>query len=175
MKEFLEPKDMDERQEKLFNTSVFMARLLLIGLVFQAVLFIYPSTYGLQEGFAEMMAAILNSIGIESSAEKVFVYAGNEVYRITQDCLGWKSAAALTGLVMASPGDRGGRARFAAVGIAALMVANIFRVLTTIYLSHIGFLSFDIIHGIFWKWGLTVLVLAMWIYWFRARNSQANL
>ncbi len=175
MKDLIDVDELDETQRKLYYTSLFLGKLLLVGLVFRAILFIYPSTYGLQEGFAELMAGMLNLIGIDAASDQIFVYVGAETYRITQDCLGWKSAAAFTGLVAASPGSRRNKAFFLMLGIAALLVANVFRVITTIYLSHIELISFEIIHGTLWKWGLTVLVLGMWVYWFRAINGQANL
>ncbi len=166
----LNPDEMDERQEKLYETSVFLARLLAAGIVFQAILFIYPDTYSLQAGLTGLVSTLLNWIGVPSYYEGIFIFLGESSFRVTQDCLGWKSIAAFMGLMFASSGNLREHRNFILAGISALVVGNVVRVITTIYLSHINLISFEIIHGIFWKWGLTALVLVLWLYWLRKRH-----
>jgi exosortase/archaeosortase family protein len=162
--------EMDERQQKLFRTSLFLGKLLAAGAVFQAVIFLYPETYGIQAWYAGMISGVLNSLGLEATASSHYILMDSGIYRITQDCLGWKSIAAFTGLMFAS-GSLRKHYRFLLAGIGTLLVANVVRVVSTVYLSHTGVVSFDIIHGTLWKWGLTAVVLLMWFYWFRSRGN----
>ncbi|MFB6147932.1 MAG: hypothetical protein ABEJ66_03535, partial [Candidatus Nanohaloarchaea archaeon] len=81
-----------------------------------------------------------------------------------------KSMAAFTGLLFAS-GSLKKHYRFLAAGLLGLFLANIARVTSTVYLSHAGLISFDIIHGTLWKWGLTAVVLGLWLYWSRHQED----
>jgi len=57
-------------------------------------------------------------------------------------------------------------------GIGLILLANTLRIVTTIHLAETGIISFEIIHGFLWKWSLTAIVLATWIYWFRNHRTQ---
>ncbi|MFB6189985.1 MAG: archaeosortase/exosortase family protein [Candidatus Nanohaloarchaea archaeon] len=171
IEEKLDLGEMGERQKKLFLTSVFLGKMLAAGAVFQVVLHIYPSTFGIQAGFARLVADTLKLLGVDATTNMYFVVLDTGIYRITQDCLGWKSIAAFTGLMFAS-GSLKKHYRFLLAGIGVLVVANVVRVVSTVYLSHTGVISFDIIHGTLWKWGLTSLVLVMWFYWFHGENHE---
>lgn len=153
--------DMDGRQEKLLETGVFLAKLLLAGLVFRLVLFLHPDTTYLQAGLAAVTAELLGLAGIEAVSRGLFVFTDQATYVITQDCLGWKSLSVFVALVLASPKKNG---RILVWGSVLLVAANLVRILTTVYLAHIG-VPFDLVHGILWKWGLTALVLGAWFYW----------
>jgi exosortase/archaeosortase family protein len=162
-------KDVDER---LHRTAVFLGKLLLAGLVFRAVILVAPSTYQLQSAFADMITWMINIAGIEAISTGTHIFTDKSVYVIVQDCLGWKSMAAFLGLMWASTKRTLEYANFILAGIGALFVANIFRVFTTVYLAEAGIISFEIIHGVLWRWSLTVIVLGLWIYWLKMRKDE---
>lgn len=164
-------REMNKRQRKLFETSLFLGRLLTAGIIFQLILFLYPSTYGIQAWFAGLISTLLGFTGLETTKEGIFILLDGASYRVTQDCLGWKSMAVFTGLMFASSSLRK-HYRFLLAGIAVLLLANTVRVVSTVYLSHTGIISFSIIHGTLWKWGLTAVVLGLWVYWFRSQSSE---
>lgn len=161
----LSREEMNETQEKLFDTSIFLGKLLALGLVFRSFIFLYPSTAGLQNSLAKILSSLLNFTGFSSTVQGTLILTADATYRITQDCLGWKSIAAFSGLTLASSRIRE-KWRFLAAGIFLLVLLNIVRVFTTIHLASIDFISYDIIHGTLWKWGLTVAVLALWSWEF---------
>lgn len=159
--------EMDERQKKLYQTLLFFSKLLFAGLIFQAILYIYPDTTGAQAFLAQIVAFLMDPLMKASfTAAGIDVVTDGVRYVITQDCLGWKSMAAFTGLVFASAESFRKNLKYVFGAIAFIYVANILRILTTIYLSELGIVSFDVIHDIFWKWSLTALVLVMWVFWF---------
>ncbi len=162
--------DMNKRQRKLFSTSVFLGKLLIAGIVFQAIIYLNPDTYSLQVWFAAMITLLLNLAGVEAVHEGILILLDTGVYRMIQDCLGWKSKAVFVGLMFASSSLRK-HYRFMISGLVAIFLANIIRVFTTIYLSHLGIVSFEVIHGTLWRWGLTVVVLALWLYWFQETGA----
>jgi exosortase/archaeosortase family protein len=157
--------EFNETQRKLYETLVFLGKLLLAGAVFQAVLWFYPNTAIFQSMLADLVAAMLNSSGIDATAQTFFVYIGDTPYYITQDCLGWKSLAAFTGLVFASTKRTLEHANFIMQGFAIIILANILRIYSTIFLAERGIISFSVIHDVLWSWSLTLLVLAMWAFW----------
>jgi exosortase/archaeosortase family protein len=169
---FLEEKlpdreELSERQERLLDTNVFMGKMLVVGAIFHAILFLYPNTVPVQAAFADLIRWITNLFGYSFRSSGVFILGGESAYEITQDCLGWKSMMAFAALMYASPGKLRDNLNYLSAGLLLIVVANIVRVVTTIHLSELGIISFEIIHGVLWKWGLTAVVLAGWVLWFR--------
>lgn len=164
---FPDREELDERQEKLFETLIFFSKLLLAGLFFQAMLYIYPDTSGAQAFLAQIVAFIVDPLMKASfTASGIDVVTDGVTYVITQDCLGWKSMAAFTALIFASTKKYRKNVKYVVGGLILIFLANIVRIVTTIYLSHTGIISFEIIHDTLWKWSLTGLVLVMWLAWF---------
>ncbi|PSH01593.1 MAG: hypothetical protein BRC26_03245, partial [Nanohaloarchaea archaeon QH_8_44_6] len=160
-------KEMNQRQKKLFKGLKFLSKLLIAGLIFQSILFIYPDTTSFQVFLAQIVAVIVDPLMKASfSVSGINVVTDGVRYIITQDCLGWKSMAAFTALVFASTEKYRKNLKYIFAGVALIFLANIVRIVTTIYLSHTGIISFQIIHDTLWKWSLTGLVLVLWILWF---------
>lgn len=164
-------KDFTERQEKLFDTSVFLGKLLLLAVPFQLFLVLEPDTVIYQEFHAGLISWLLNSIGYNTFSQGIDILLDDTIYRITQDCLGWKSMAAFSALTIATE-TKLKSLRFVVIGILVLFVVNIVRILTTILLSEVGIISYSVIHGTLWKWGLTFVILVLWIFWLERRNDN---
>lgn len=160
-------KEMNKQQKKLFKGLKFISKLLFAGLIFQSILFIYPDTTSAQAFLAQIVAVIVDPLMKASfTVSGINVVTDGVHYIITQDCLGWKSIAAFTGLIFASTEKYRKNLKYIFAGTAMIFLANIARIVTTIYLSHTGIISFQIIHDTLWKWSLTGLVLILWILWF---------
>ncbi len=171
MKRKLFPKEGLERmtpfQRRLYRTSVFLGKLLLVGAVFQSIIFLSPSTTQIQSFYAGFLTQIMNFFGAEAFNRGIDIYMGNgSIYRIVQDCLGWKSVMMFTGLTFASHEERslGKSLKYLTTGTVMIQVGNVVRILSTIYLAESGVISFEVIHGLFWTWGLAALVLLIWMY-----------
>lgn len=161
--------ELSEEQQKMLEANIFLGKMLAVGAVFHLILWIYPDTSWLQARYAEVIVSIMNMFGYGFRAESVYILPG---YEITQDCLGWKSMMAFTALVFSSTAKYRENLRYILAGTAVILIANTVRIVTTIHLSEVGLISFDIIHGFLWKWSLTALVLIAWIYWFRRYRNQ---
>lgn len=162
--------ELNERQKHLYKTSLFLGKMVLAGAVFQSILFIYPDTSAIQAFFAQLLSPALNLFGLETSVYNHFIGIGKNIYIISQDCLGWKSMAAFIALIYSSEGLRE-NLHVALLGSLLLAVANYIRVLSTIVLSEAGIISFKVVHGSLWKWGLTFLVVALWIVWLKSKGT----
>ncbi len=165
-KEF-EKKLETERQEKLYQTMIFLVKLVFLGLIFRLILFMYPDTYSLQNAFASLIALILSPF-MQIQVNEIYLLTLENSYIIVQDCLGWKSMAVFAALFFSSiPVEKvRNNLEYLLYGLAAIFVANIIRVSTTVYLAEIGLISFEVIHSLLWRWGLTLIVFAVWLYWF---------
>lgn len=154
-----------ERQRKLLQSLIFLLKLVAVGLVFRGVLWVYPDTTGLQSAFADLIGLILSPF-MTVDVNGLYILTLKNSYIIVQDCLGWKSMAVFTGLFLASTTRFKEQAKYLAYGIVAIGIANIVRVASTIYLSEIGLISFEVIHTFLWRWGLTFIVFIIWLYWY---------
>ena len=169
IKKYISKLDLNENQRKLFEANLFLVKMLAVGAIFHIILWIYPDTSGIQSSYAQFISSLMNYLGYSFRAESVYILPG---YEITQDCLGWKSMMAFTALVVSSTRDIVENMRYILAGVAVLAVANTVRVITTIHLSEIGLISFEVIHGFLWKWSLTAVVLMCWILWFNFYRDQ---
>lgn len=159
-----------ENQKKLHRTSIFILKLLLLGLLFRGIIALSPDTTSFQVLLAQVTEPITELAGVTLERQGALLYGERGAYLITQDCLGWKSVAAYIGLVIASAEKIRETWKPLAAGILALIAANIIRIATTIYLSHQGIISFEIIHSVFWKWGLTAIVFVAWLAFLRKKG-----
>lgn len=171
-----EIENLDEHHRKLFETSVFLFKMLIAGFFFHLILAIYPDTASLQAALAEITQRILNLTGVTLERQGIKLIDSKVTYVVTQDCLGWKSIAAFSALIFSSATKYRKHIKSLLLGISAIVVLNIVRVSTTVYLSHIGLISFEIIHSLFWKWGLTFAVIILWFTWlYRKSGKQGSL
>ncbi len=164
-REILGFQELTDKQQKLLKTNVFIGKFLAVGAVFHLILHLYPDTTGIQEIFAGLLTSTMNAIGYEFTQSGIYIMDGASGYRIVQDCLGWKSMMAFTGLIVAS-GNVRKNLRFLFGGLVLIAFANYIRVVTTIHLSEIGLITFEVIHSFLWTWSLTGIVLVIWFIWF---------
>lgn len=164
--------ELEGNDRKLFDTSVFMAKMLTAGAFFHLILLIYPNTAGLQAGLAEITQNVLSMGGVNLERQGITLIDQNVTYIVTQDCLGWKSMAAFSALIFSSTNQYRKYVKPLLAGLVAIAVVNVIRISTTIYLSHIELISFEVVHSLFWKWGLTFFVIVIWAVWFHQKSGK---
>ena len=161
-----------EDQPRLWETSLFMIKLLAVGIVFRAVILLDPSTWYFQKSLASISAEMLGALGYRFSVQGALLVGEPTSYLITRDCLGWKSMAAFIGLVAATGRGIRRSLKVSVVGVVIIGIANTLRIVSTIILSESGLISFDVVHGFLWQWGMTALVLCSWYAWLRFRPEE---
>lgn len=158
------------KHPRLEKMLPFISKLFLAGLVFRGIIYLNPDTYILQRYLAVGTTEIMNLFGSSYSLQGMTIIAENSNYLINQDCLGWKSVSAFTALIYASSKRFRNHLKTVLTGSIALIIANIIRIISTIWLTELGIVSFDIIHTFLWRWGMTLLVLLIWYLWLRHEN-----
>lgn len=161
-----------DREQKLKKTSVFLGKMLAMGIALRVVLQFRPDTTAIQSWLASVTADILGFLGVDLVVNGALMIGETSSYLVTQDCLGWKSMFAFTALVIASTENLIKDLKTILGGLILIFIANIVRVVTTVYLSYKNIVSFDIIHAIFWKWGLTAIILLIWISWLSGLSGK---
>lgn len=146
-------------------TLSFIAKMLLAGVFFRIILFLNPDTEFFQIWLTEIVQLSLNMLGYSFEQQGYLLIGDGADYLITRDCLGWKSIAAFIALVFASADKVRSELKVLLLGVISLSVANLLRIVSTVILSEVGIISFDIIHTFLWRWGMTLLVLAAWYLW----------
>lgn len=155
--------DLD--QDKLRDASKFMLKLAVAGFIFRGVLYLSPETFFLESILAGITGNIIQLFegGTRVLGNRILI--GDHIFVVTQDCLGWKSIAAFSGLCWAS--DIIDRGSILIKGFAVISIANVARIVSTVLMANYEVISFELVHGLLWRWGLTFVVISMWAYWFR--------
>jgi exosortase/archaeosortase family protein len=164
-------KESAEKYPRLHRLIPFVAKLFIAGVVFRAIIFLNPDTYFLQEYLAEITIDILNLLGGNYSLRDALILGEHGSYLVTRDCLGWKSVSAFIGLIFASTKNLLDHSRTLVAGTVLLLAANLIRVVSTVWLSEAGIISFEIIHTFLWRWGMTALVLIVWYIWLKTQSN----
>lgn len=164
--DFIESRIETERQRKLYQTLQFVIKLLFFGFLFRLILVIYPDTYPIQSAFASLIGTVLSPF-MQVQVNEIYILTVKSSYVIVQDCLGWKSMAVFTALFLSATTRFREQAKYLLYGLISIFAANVVRVASTVYLSEIGVVSFEVIHTFLWRWGLTFIVLVIWIYWYK--------
>lgn len=159
-----------EEHPRLEKMLPFISKLFLAGLVFRGIIYLNPDSYILQRYLAAGITEIMNLFGFNYRLQGITIIAENSNYLINQDCLGWKSVSAFTALIYASSSIFRKHLKTVLIGSIALILANIVRIISTIWLTELGIVSFDIIHTFLWRWGMTLIVLLIWYLWLKHRN-----
>lgn len=158
--------ELNERQEKLLSIARFIVILFVLGIFLRLSLTLSLDTTRIQEYYAQFLAIILIGLGTSLEIQGIDIIIGNSIYRIVQDCMGWKSMYLLFSLYLATPNNYLQNLKYLGIGLVLLQVTNVVRVISTIYLAEAGLISFEIIHSLLWQWGLSIVVFGLWYYWY---------
>lgn len=165
--------DFKPSQMRLWKFFTFIMVFLSFSLTLHFLLWVNWNTIFFQKSTASMVSYLLSLSGVSSKSSGIYVIIENlGVIKIVKDCLGWKSMLALTGLILATRGIEI-KERFHGIFLGLVLVQgfNILRLFTTFYIVVAYSLNFEIVHSFIWRWGLTFLVLGIWLIWLRLVRS----
>lgn len=160
-------------KKKLELILWFLLRFNLLAIPLYLAIYSNFSFLPLQTLFAQMAAGILKEqdYAVQQTDQILTISADNTIYSIDMswDSTGWKSLYALAALVLAVPASNlKSKLRFLAIGLPAIFILNLFRIVTTILIAlNFGFQYFDIVHTVLWREGLIVAVVVLWYVWLK--------
>jgi exosortase/archaeosortase family protein len=159
--------NLSSGQRKLFETLLFLIKLLVFAIPLYIILIFQGVLLPLQEFVSFNVYHILKFTGLEVVKNGVLLTANGFAFFISEDCTGWKSMLLLAALVFAVPGVRmKKRVLGLAIGIPVIYVGNLSRILIMVSVSlNYGQEFASVIHDFFWQIGLVSLVLILWVSW----------
>lgn len=158
---------LSKGQKKLFETFIFLIKLIVLSIPLYVLLFFSEVLMPLQNLVAYNVHFILKSVWAEVVMDGVLIKSGWFTFFISEDCTGWKSMLFLFALIFAVPRVQvKKRLMGLAAGIPAIYAGNLFRIVLVVFIwQAFGYETAMIMHDYFWQIGLVSLVLVVWILW----------
>ncbi len=152
-------------QEGLFDTLLFLTTFTVLAAPVYVVMAAGWESSTLRTVNASISTVILSLAGLDVTSYGSVIDAQSLTLDVSWDSTGWKSVMAFTALVVATGASVRKTLGGIIVGVPVLLIANIGRITSMVYLVEVYGVSYDMLHDILWRWGLTVTVLAVWIVW----------
>lgn len=144
----------------------FFLTLIVLAIPFYLLLNLEPYFLFLQDVAAINVQTFLELIGLEVSRESYLVFLMGKGLEVAPACIGWRSIAVFLAIVIATPLKK--KNYWLALGLTPILYGfNIFRLSTSLITFVLAPGLFDAVHGFLWKYGMTLLVLGLWWYWFK--------
>jgi exosortase/archaeosortase family protein len=163
---------LSPEQQRLFAGFRFLAVFTVLAGPFYLVLASGWDATGIRAMTATVSAAVLNAAGVEVTSSGSFVHGSAMVLDVTRDSTGWKSVLVFTALVLATGRSLRATVRGLATGVVVLFVANVLRITTMFYAVTVYGMSYELLHTVLWRWGLTAVVLVTWLGWITEKPVQ---
>lgn len=161
------PRKLTPHQRKLWEILLFLTRLLVLVIPLYLIIMFQVSLYPLQLAVAGNTFHILNAMGIQTTQDGANLAAGSFKFFISEDSTGWKSMLLFAALVIAPLGIPWRKRLFGMlIGIPVIYLGNLARVLAIVFAERsYGLETAMLTHDYLWRFGLTLLVLALWLLW----------
>ncbi|MDY6776802.1 MAG: exosortase/archaeosortase family protein [Candidatus Nanohaloarchaea archaeon] len=157
---------MSDRQARMFDSFVFLVKFTALAAPLYLILGSGWNAHHLREAVALLSSGLVEVLGVETAHHGSFISSGNLLVDVTRDSTGWKSVMVFAALVFATGKRLSYKIKGLAVGTAAIFVVNLLRISTMIYAVRVFEVEYELLHMLLWRWGLTFVVLSLWIFWF---------
>jgi exosortase/archaeosortase family protein len=162
---------LTKRQERLWNTLIFMIKILLFSIPMYVLLAFSQILLPLQAAVSSNTVFLLRLMGFDAGVQSLFISisgANPFIFVVSEDCTGWKSMLFLIALVSAVPAVEM-RKRLAGflIGLPVIYAGNLVRIILVVIIEQsFGLQAAMLFHDVLWQAGLIALVLAVWTLWF---------
>ncbi len=158
---------LDRGQRKLFETLLFLVKLLVFAIPLYIMLAFSEVLLPLQGAVSHNVYHILKSLGFEVVRSGFLLRADGFAFLVSEDCTGWKSMLFLAALIFAVPGVLVKKRLLGLlVVVPVIYIGNLLRILAVVFIwKAYGYEFANIIHDYFWQLGLISLVLIVWVSW----------
>jgi exosortase/archaeosortase family protein len=162
---------LTKQQERLWNTLIFMIKLLLFSIPMYVLLTFSQVMLPLQSAVSSNTVFLLRLMGFDAGTQGLFISisgANPFIFLVSEDCTGWKSMLFLIALVSAVPAVAM-RKRLTGflIGIPIIYAGNLARIILVVIIEQsFGLPAAILFHDVLWQLGLIALVLAVWLAWF---------
>ncbi|MAH42901.1 hypothetical protein CL614_04225 [archaeon] len=150
----------------------FLMKFLILAIPLYAIMIFGLSIPALQANVAVFITWFLNLTGVPATVSGIMITLPEFAGYIAWDCIGWKSIIAFIGLISATHIYNGkqfwGKKRYLGFAlIPVIFVVNLVRIWFMFFIASIDVDLYFLLHDIVWSWGLILLVLILWVLWFK--------
>ena len=150
---------------QLKDTFLFFTRLMILAAPLYLVL-VFVDLLPLQLLVAQHSFAIMQGLGWTPVMEGAQMAVGEFQFFVSRDSTGWKSMMFLGALIFAVPGILWKKRFIGLLGIGIVYVGNLTRVVGIVAVEQAyGLEAALFTHDVLWQFGLTGLVLTVWLTW----------
>jgi exosortase/archaeosortase family protein len=163
---------MTARQEKLFDTLLFLVKVIVLSIPLYFIILLGVSLYPLQYLDATVSSGILRALGYAVQQEGNYITVGTAStfsFILSEDCTAWKSMLFLFALIFAVPKiELKKRLLGLGLGIPVLWMGNQARIVGVVITERATSEQFALFtHDYFWRILLVLLVLGVWLVWLK--------
>lgn len=165
------PQDHDSRPRTRFSVGRYIATFLvvLIGIEALFMLFVveHPWFRGYLEAYAYLSGQLLQLLGQEVQVIGSEILSGRASIEVQRGCDAFQPTALLCANVLAFPARWSHKVVGLLLGISAILLVNLARIVSLYWLAahHEGL--FESAHSSVWPLGFILLSLALWLAWAR--------
>jgi len=158
--------ELSEQDEQRLDLLYFFVRLLVLATPLYVLLWIDWNPVWLRTAQAGIATHLLELLSVSATQTGTVVETTRLIVDVSVDSTGWKSMFAVSALVLAVTDlTRRQYGIGLVMGLVTVMVANMLRLVSMIYAVVAWGISYELIHTVLWRWGLTVVVLGYWMTW----------
>jgi archaeosortase B (VPXXXP-CTERM-specific) len=117
------------------------------------------------DGTAAVAGAVIGAVGIDNTVDANLIYLDKRTLLVGRDCTAAYLIAVYAALVLTYPASRRDKALAFAVGVPALLLANMLRLVGAAGAAELFPSRFEIIHDYVFQVLLALSVLVVWLVW----------
>ena len=168
------------RQENLWDTLIFLLKVLALSVPLYFIIIFSISLAPLQQLDGAASSAVLRALGYAVQQDGAYLTVGTQnpfTFYLTEDCTAWKSVLFLFALIFAVPAViLRKRLVGLALGIPVLWLGNLARIVGVVLTERATNVQFAMFtHDYFWRGFLVLLVLGLWLAWMKPPNLSRKL
>jgi exosortase/archaeosortase family protein len=160
------------QQEKLWDTLIFLLKVLVLSIPLYFIIIFSIRLAPLQQLDASVSSGILRAMGFAVQQDGAYLTVGTQnpfTFYLTEDCTVWKSVLFLFALIFAVPAvSLKKRLIGLGLGVPVLWMGNQARILGVVLTERVTTAQFAMFtHDYFWRVFLVFLVLGLWLAWMK--------
>lgn len=153
----------EKLKENLLSEKYFITKMAVLGIILTYLTsqnFKLPFLQGI---YAQTTSYLLDTTHTTTTVQQEFITTQKQTYEIIRDCTGWKSLYLYFSLIISRETQPKQIIKLFVTGTAIILTLNAVRLYTTILLSEIGLISFEIIHNWLWNTLMIIATITTWI------------
>jgi len=161
-------RELSEFQRKMFRATLFLLKFSALSLPVYLLVSAGWNPVWLRNLNAELSSYLLRLLGMDVSVSGHLIHSGKLLLDVSTDSTGWKSVMALSALILSAEAGKNSKISGILKGTFLIFLVNVLRISSMVFLVNRFSISYELIHTVLWRWGLTAVLFVYWVHWFRS-------